>query len=235
MRLRVLAGPLEVACAAADGLLERASARPGLLLALPTGRTPLPLYDELARRATSGALAQAQGFNLDELALPGADPRSFAAYMRRHVWGRTGLDGARFEIPRGDAPDLLAECRRYDAALAQAGPLDLALLGLGADGHVAYNLPGQVAEETHVVGLPDDVAEAQGIPAGQRPLRAVTMGFGPLRRAGSLLMLACGGGKAEAVRALVAGPAGAGWPCTLLREHADFELLLDRAAAARLP
>lgn len=233
MRLAVLDGPADVARAAAERLLERAAVRPGLLLALPTGRTPLPLYGELARR-DPGALAQARGFNLDELCLPAGDPRSFAAYMRRHAWGRAGLDGTRFGIPRGDAPDLLAECRRYDEALAQAGPLDLALLGLGADGHVAYNLPGQVAEETHVVTLPEHVAEELGLPLAARPLRAVTMGLGPLRRARALLMLACGGGKAEAVRALVAGPAAPEWPCTLLREHPDFELLLDRAAAAHL-
>lgn len=229
MKLRVFDGPAEVALAAADRLLEHARARPELLLALPTGRTPLPLYDELARRAAAGSsgLLRARGFNLDEVTLPPDDPRSFASYMRRHVWGRTGLDASRFQIPRGDAPDLVAECRRFDQALADAGPLDLAVLGVGADGHVAYNLPGQVEEATHLVTLPNHVAEGQG-------LRAVTMGLGPLRRARGILMLACGSAKAEAVRVLVQGPASDQWPCSQLREHPDFELLLDPAAAARL-
>ena len=236
MKLRVLDGPAEVALAAANRLLERAQARPELLLALPTGRTPLPLYDELARRAAArpSGLERARGFNLDELALPPDDPRSFASYMRQHVWGRTGLEGSRFQIPRGDAPDLAAECRRFDQVLADAGPLDLAVLGVGADGHVAYNLPGQVAESTHLVSLPDHEAEAQGVPAAARPLRAVTMGLGPLRRARAILMLACGGSKAEAVRVLVQGPVSDQWPCSQLREHPDFELLLDPAAAAKL-
>lgn len=236
MRLRVLECPAEVARAAADRLLEMAAADPELLLALPTGRTPLPMYDELARRALRQplALARARGFNLDELALPPADPRSFAAYMRLHVWDRTGLDSSRFQIPRGDAGDLAAECRRFDQALADAGPLDLAVLGVGADGHVAYNLPGQVAQATHVVTLPDQVADEQGLPAAARPLRAVTMGLGPLRRARAILMLACGSSKAEAVQRLVQGPGSDQWPCSRLREHPVFELLLDRAAAAKL-
>jgi glucosamine-6-phosphate deaminase len=236
VKTEVLARPLEVARAAADLLVAAVAARPESVLALPTGRTPLPFYDELAARHAGGVLrpSRARGFNLDELVLPREDPRSFRAYMRRHVWARTGLREDRFELPDGAAADLDGECRRYDEAIAAAGGLDLVFLGLGADGHVAYNLPGQVAPATHVVTLPAAEAAAQGVPRAQGPLRALTMGIGTLRAAGRVVVMATGAAKARAVRALVQGPPTDVWPCSLLRGHADLWVLIDRSAASLL-
>jgi glucosamine-6-phosphate deaminase len=141
--LRVLEDAAAVARAGADVLAEAVAAAPELVLALPTGRTPVPLYDELARRHRERSLdlARARGFNLDELVLARADERSFHSFMERHAWGRTGLRRERCDIPDGEAADLAAECRRYEDAIEAAGGIDLALLGVGADGHVAYNLP----------------------------------------------------------------------------------------------
>jgi glucosamine-6-phosphate deaminase len=206
------------------------------VLALPTGRTPVPFYDDLAfrHRRTPLALARVRAFNLDELALPREDPRTFRAYMERHAWGRIGLDRSRCEIPDGGAPELVAECRRYEEAIAAAGGLDLVFLGLGADGHVAYNLPGLVTLPTHVVRLPDGLAASLDVPPEHWPLRALTMGIGTIRAAHSLVMMATGASKAPAVRAVVKGPEDPEWPASFLRGHPDFELLLDGPAAAGL-
>jgi glucosamine-6-phosphate deaminase len=200
-------------------------------LALPTGRTMVPLYRDLARRVTSGRLdlSGARTFNLDELVLPLPHPASFASYMLEHAWSPLGIDASRRDIPRPHSTasaDLAAECARYDAAVAAAGPFDLAVVGVGADGHVAYNLPGQVAEETHVVTLPDPIADAAGIARAERPLRAITLGMGPLRASRRLLMLATSTDKAAAVRALIDGPEADRWPCSLLRRHRDFDLVV---------
>ena len=236
MRLRVLPGPAEVARAAADQLARAVAARAEGPLGLPTGRTALPLYDELAARHTRGTLdlSRTRGFNLDELVLPRDDARSFHAFMRRHAWGRTGLDPQRCEIPDGMASDLERECRRYDAALDAAGGLDVALLGVGRDGHVAYNLPSALPARTHIVQLPAEVAEALEVPERARPLRAVTMGLGTLREARTIILMATGPSKAEAVRALVRGRQDPQWPCSLLQAHPELEVIVDREAAGCL-
>jgi glucosamine-6-phosphate deaminase len=236
--LRVDSGG-EAAAAAADRIARLAAERPEAVLGLPTGSTAIPVYDELARRHRRGALdlSRARGFNLDELVLPPGHPASFAAYMERHAWGRTGLDRGRSDIP-DPAADPQAECRRYDRAQASAGGLDLAILGVGADGHVDYNLPGQVAEPTHVVTLPEALASALGVPADWRPLLAVTVGMAALLGARRVLVLATTADKAGAVEALVEGPRDPRWPCSLLRDHPRLEVVVsrevDRATAGGL-
>jgi glucosamine-6-phosphate deaminase len=236
LKTRILETSAAVAAAAADHVAAAAEARPELTIALPTGRTPIPLYDELARRHDAGwnGLTTARGFNLDELVLPASDARTFRAFMEEHAWGRTGLQRARCEIPDGAARDLEAECRRYERAIAAAGGLDLALLGVGADGHVAYNMPGPVTLATHVVRLPDGLAASLAIPPEDWPLRAITMGIGTIRQARRIVVLATGSSKATAVRALVHGPEDPEWPCSFLGGHPDIEVLLDPAAAARI-
>lgn len=236
MRIRVLDTPEAVAGAGADAVAAAVAARPAAVLALPTGRTPIPLYDALAMRHEKGAvdLSGARGFNLDELVLPSGDPRTFRSYMERHAWGRTGLKRERCDIPDGGAPDLEAECRRYEAALEGAGGLDLAILGVGADGHVAYNMPGPVTLATHVTRLPDGLAASLAVPPESWPLRALTMGIGTIRDARALLVLATGAAKATAVRALVRGPEDPRWPCSFLSRHPDMEVLLDPGAASAL-
>jgi glucosamine-6-phosphate deaminase len=233
VRVLTLPDPAAVARAAADLLARAAAEHPRLVLGLPTGRTPLPLYAELARRSRAGALdlSRATSFHLDELALPPTHPASFTAYRERHAGARIGLDPAKADIPRGDAPDLAAECRRYEAAVAAAGGLDLAFLGIGEDGHVAYNLPGPRIEATHVVTLPDRLAESLDVPPDYRPLCAITLGFHALATARRLVVLATGAGKRRALRALLDGPEDEAWPCSLLRGHPDLEVILDRAAA----
>lgn len=235
-RVTVLEGALDVARAAADVLAAAVAGRRELVLALPTGRTPIPFYRELARRHQERRidLGQARGFNLDELLLPREDPRSFHSFMEQHVWGVTGLRRDRCDIPDGGAPDLEAECTRYEAAIASAGGLDLAFLGVGVDGHVAYNMPGPLTLPTHVARLPDGLAASLGLPPGSWPLRALTMGVGTIRAARALVVLATGASKAAAVRALVSGPEDPDWPCSFLGRHRDLQVFVDREAAAAL-
>ena len=236
MKTRILDSAEAVARAVADDVAAFSARRPDLVLALPTGRTPVPLYDELAAWCARGEcnLSPARGFNLDELVLPRADPRTFRAFMEQHAWGRTGLRRDRCDIPDGDAPDLLAECRRYEEAIAAAGGLDLALFGVGVDGHVAYNMPGPISLPTHVTRLPDGLAASLQVPPSSWPLRALTMGIGTIRGARAIRVIATGARKATAVRALVHGPENPDWPCSFLQSHPDIEVLMDPPAAAAL-
>ena len=227
MRVLNFSTVAETAHFAADLVAAAVAEKPDLVLGLPTGKTVIPLYGELASRYSRGDidLSRARAFNLDELLLPRAHVGSFRHFMERHGWAAIGLDPGRCAIPDPEAePD--AECDRYQRALDAAGGFDLAILGVGADGHVAYNLPGSPRETTHVVELGDALAESLAVPSASRPLRAITVGMDALRAAGRLLMLATGPEKANAVRALVDGPADPRWPCSLLRDHPRFDLLL---------
>ncbi len=232
MRIRVVDTPGEVAVAAAAVLSEVVAHDRAAVVGWPTGKTAVPLYDQLTRLRVDRKLdlGAVRGFNLDELVLPPGDLRSFAAFMQRHAWGRTGLDPSRCDAPNTQG-DLAAECRRYDTAIEAAGGLDLAILGLGADGHVAYNLPGPPISHTHVVVVPEVVASDLDVAREHRPLRALTIGTAPLQNAKRVLVMATGERKRRAVEAMIEGPSDPAWPCSLLREHADLDLVIDRAAA----
>ena len=225
-----------VARAAADLLAEEVAAQLEIVLALPTGRTPIPFYDELAARHAAGRLdlTRARGFNLDELVLPRHDPRTFRAFMEQHAWGRTGLRRDRCDIPDGAAPDLEAECVRYERAITDAGGIGVAILGVGVDGHIAYNMPGPMRLGTHLTRLPDGLAASLAVPPGDWPLRAITMGIGTIRAARRILVLATGESKVTAVQRLVHGPDDPHWPCSFLHTHPNLDLIADRAAASSL-
>ena len=235
-RRLILDDSTAVARAAADLLTGEVAAQREIVLALPTGRTPIPFYDELAARHAAGALdlTRARGFNLDEVVLPRHDPRTFRAFMEQHAWGRTGLRRDRCDIPDGEAPDLEAECVRYERAITDAGGIGVAILGVGVDGHIAYNMPGPVRLGTHVTRLPDGLAASLAVPPGDWPLRAITMGIGTIRSARRILVLATGESKVTAVRRLVHGPEDPHWPCSFLHTHANLDLIADRAAASLL-
>jgi glucosamine-6-phosphate deaminase len=236
VRPLILDDSAAVARAGADLLAEEVAAQREIVLALPTGRTPIPFYDELAARHAAGKLdlTRARGFNLDEIVLPRHDPRTFRAFMEQHAWGRTGLRRDRCDIPDGAAPDLEAECLRYERALTDAGGIGVAILGVGVDGHIAYNMPGPMRLGTHVTRLPDGLAASLAVPPGDWPLRAITMGIGTIRAARRILVLATGDSKATAVQRLVQGPDDPHWPCSFLHTHPNLDLIADRAAAASL-
>lgn len=235
MNLEVLLTPGDVAGRAASLFAEAVAVNPRLVVALPTGRTPIEMYARLAESRRQGAfdLGRATTFNLDEVLLPRAQPQTFFQFMTAHVWEPLGVAAERRFIPDGETTDPLAECLRYEEAIAKAGSLDLAILGIGADGHIAYNLPHQAGARTHVVTLdPITLATLGRDLAG--PVRAITMGVETIRSAKKLLLLATGPSKAEAVRRLRDDPTSDDWPCTFFRDHPDLTVIADAAAAAQL-
>jgi glucosamine-6-phosphate deaminase len=233
----VLAGPSQVARTAAELIANRLWARPGLRMLLPTGNTPLGMYAALREHAARGDLPSAHAtlLQLDEYRGLGADdPRSFAAYLRRELRGiplaaRHGLDGA--------APDAAAECLRHQQRLDEA-PIDLAVLGLGHDGHVAFDEPGSRLDDgCRVVDLhPRTRADAAGDFGGVEhvPPQALTVGLRTLLAVRELLVLVTGAGKAAALRSMLLSPPGSGFPATLLRTHPRLTLIADAPAAGAL-
>jgi glucosamine-6-phosphate deaminase len=183
-------------------------------------------YAELVRRSLAGALslARAQLFNLDEYCgLPAADPHSYAAFLNQRLVTPLKLPRSQVRLLRGDAADLEAECRAYDAALDACGGIDLCVLGLGTNGHIAFNEPGSAWDRrTHIVDLSHSIGvehQRQATSAWEIPSRGITMGIQDLLAARQILLLICGARKQAAVAALYRGVADVNWPVTCLLEH----------------
>jgi glucosamine-6-phosphate deaminase len=211
---------------------------PTLVLGLPTGRTPIGVYRRLASAPVDWS--RVRTFNLDEfLGLPSSHPGSFRAYMEEHFFAPVGLRPSAIEFLRGDAPDLEAECRRYDAALAAAGGLGLLLLGVGANGHIAFNEPAAtLIAGTHVATLTEATRRASADRFGgdwrQVPPRALTLGMRSLLGAARIVVTATGADKAAVVSAAFAGPLTTSCPASWLQVHPAVTLVVDAAAAAQL-
>jgi len=235
VKIETLRSAAEVARRGAALFEAAALARPAFVVALPTGRTPIEMYKILAARRQEGALdlSRATAFNLDEVLLPRSAPQTFFQFMTRHAWEPLGFAPQRRFIPDGETRDPEGECRRYEEAVASAGGLDLAILGIGEDGHIAYNLPAQAKPRTHVVELDQATITTLGGKL-QGPLRAITMGVETILSAKSLVLLATGTSKAEALRRMRDEPVTEAWPCTFLRSHSDLTVIADRTAAAQL-
>jgi glucosamine-6-phosphate deaminase len=238
MNLAVLENREEIGAAGARLVRSLLEKRQCLTAAFPTGRTPLPFYAALRSALTETGLARRlRVFMLDEyLGLWPRHPRSFRSYLERELVRPLGIGSERFFLLDGAAKDPEVECRRYEEAITAEGGLDLAILGLGDNGHVAFNEPGTPASSmAHIAGLSEETRRVNAHDFGslsEVPREALTAGIGTLRRARSLLMLVSGRQKAKALAALRSAPESDRVPATLLRGHPDFTVLADQEAAA---
>lgn len=242
MKTRVFATADEVADAAVREVAAAIRLNPSLVLGLPTGRTPLRLYERLIawERAGRVSFARVTTFNLDEfVGLEPHDPGSYRAFMERHLFGKLLRRPHRVHFLDGAARDLDAELTRYDRTLQRAGGLDLQILGLGANGHVGFNEPGPTLDtRSHRVRLHQRTRVSNAdLFAGEVkrvPKEALTVGMSAIMCARRALMLATGRDKAPAVAAMVNGQLTTHLPASFLQLHRDAVALVDRAAAAGL-
>ena len=227
----VLADEERVAHTAAEVIANRLRARPRLRLLLSGNRTPLGMYAALRAHARCGELASAEAtvLQLDEYVGIGPDDeRSRAAALAHELRGIALGELHRLD---GTADDLVAECARHQALLDEA-PLDLAVLGLGEDGHVAFDEPGsRLDEPTRAVRL----TAATRADEGGAPEHALTVGLGSLLAARELLLVATGASRAPVLRAALIDPPSAAVPASLLRAHPRLTVLCDLSAARDLP
>ena len=238
----VIAAPEELARLAADAVEALLRRKPDGVLGLATGSSPLRVYDELARRHAEQGLsfARARAFMLDEyVGLPADHPERYRNVIETEIASRVDLAPGAVQGPDGLADDLPAACAAYERAITDAGGVDLQLLGIGTDGHVAFNEPGSsLASRTRIKTLTEqtrvDNARFFDGDVEQVPHHCLTQGLGTIMAARHLVLLATGRGKAEAVHQLVEGPVSAMWPATILQHHPHVTVLVDAAAASRL-
>lgn len=211
------------------------------VLGLATGSSPLAAYRELARRHREEQLSFAgvEAFLLDEyVGLPAGHPQSYAQVIRAELVDGIDLDPARVHGPDGSAPDVLGEARRYDEALRAAGPVDLQVLGIGANGHLGFNEPGSsLSSRTRVKTLSARTRQdnARFFPdLDAVPRHVITQGLGTIGEARHLVLTASGEHKAVAVAAAVEGPVTASCPASVLQLHPHVTVVVDEAAAGRL-
>lgn len=241
MRVIIEADAAAVARRAAALVAKLLRARPKAVLAMPTGQTPLGLYRELLRLHRDEGLdfAAASCFQLDEYyGLPADDPRSFRRYLRDELLDHLNLSPRRVHALDGSAADPARECARYEHAIESAGGLDLAVLGIGADGHIGFNEPGSsLGSRTRLKTLTEQTARdavAAAPHGGELPRLALTMGVGTILGARCCLLLATGAAKADPVRLAVEGPITSQVTASALQLHADAYVMLDEAAASSL-
>ena len=226
---------------AADAVVSLLGRKPTAVLGLATGSSPLVVYAELVRRHAAGevSFARSRGFLLDEyVGLPAGHPQRYRSVIRRALEEQVDFPADAIAGPDGLAADLPAVCAGYERAISQAGGVDLQLLGVGSDGHVAFNEPGSsLSSRTRIKTLtartradnerffesPDEV-----------PHHVLTQGLGTILEARHLVLIARGAGKAPAVHQLVEGPVSAFCPASVLQLHPHATVLLDEDAASQL-
>ena len=224
---------------AVEALVRRTSSA---VLGVATGSSPLPVYRELVRRHQAGTAPDYAGvrfFTLDEyVGLPVDSPASYRRTIARELTDQLGIDPAHVHAP-DPAPDGLPEAgERYEQAIHEAGGVDLQLLGIGSDGHLAFNEPGSsLVSRTRIKTLTEQTRRDNARffeSADEVPRHVLTQGLGTIRDAAHLVLIAAGDGKAAAVAAAVEGAVTASCPASVLQLHPHATVVLDPSAARDL-
>ena len=215
--------------------------KPNCVLGLATGSTPIGTYDQLVEWYNKGDLdfSEVTTVNLDEYkGLPRTNDQSYYYFMHQHLFDRVNIDPERTNVPNGMEPDAERECGRYEELIRSLGGVDLQLLGLGHNGHIGFNEPGEAFEkETHCVDLTESTIEANKrffASADDVPKQAYTMGIKNIMQAKKILIVVNGESKADIVERAFFGPVTPEVPASILQLHNDVTLVGDEAALAKI-
>lgn len=215
--------------------------KPNCVLGFATGGTPLGMYKELIRMHKNEGLdfSKVTTFNLDEyVGLPPEHDQSYHYFMWENLFRHINVDQRFVHIPMGMAKDIETFCEWYEQQIEKAGGIDLQILGIGANGHIAFNEPGSsLGSRTRIKTLTGTTREANARffkNPDEVPKYAITMGVGTIMDAKELLLLASGAGKAEAIATTCEGPITAKCPATIVQMHRYAFVVVDKPAAAKL-
>jgi glucosamine-6-phosphate deaminase len=215
--------------------------RPDTVLGLATGSSPTGIYASLAAGVAAGELdfSRTSGFALDEyVGIPREHPQSYASVIHREVVVPLGMDRSRVRVPDGRAADLEEAAADYETAIAAAGGIDIQILGIGSNGHIGFNEPSSsFASRTRIKTLAprtrSDNARFFADPS-EVPTHCLTQGLGTILEARSVVLVAQGAAKADAVAAMVEGPTSSMCPGSVLQWHRHATVIVDEQAASGL-
>ena len=241
MEVFIAPGYEQMSRMAATMVADVLNAKPDAVLGLATGSTPLGLYQELIRMHRDEGLdfAQVTTFNLDEyVGMRPSDTQSYHYFMQENFFKHINIASDNVYIPSGTTSNYQAFCQWYERRIEECGGIDIQILGIGSDGHIAFNEPGSsLSSRTRLKTLAkqtiDDNARFFEKPEDV-PNYAITMGVGTILEARSLLLLANGDNKAWAVAQTVEGPVTSMVPASALQLHPEADVIVDGAAASQL-
>jgi len=212
--------------------------KPGVVLGLATGGTPVDMYKELIRMHKEGGLdfSHALSFNLDEyVGLLGSHPQSYRYFMDDNLFNHINIDKTKTHVPKGISQDIPASCQEYEKSIKEKGGVDLQLLGIGSNGHIAFNEPGSPSDSrTREIDLTEKTIKDNARffeNEAEVPRKAVTMGIATILEAKKIVLLATGNNKAEVVAKAIKSPATIDIPASFLQNHPDCVFVVDEEAA----
>ena len=226
---------------AADMITGLVKKSPKCVLGLATGSTPVDMYTCLAAdvKAKKVSFKGVKSWNLDEYwGLPGTHDQSYRYFMDKNLFDKIDIDKKNTHVLNGLTKDWKKEVKAYEAAIKKAGGIDLQVLGIGSDGHIAFNEPGSsLASRTRLVSLtPQTIKDNARFfkKAADVPKYALSMGVGTIMEAKTVVLLAFGANKADAVKGAVEGGISQFCTASALQMHPDAWFFCDAAAAAKL-
>lgn len=241
MKLIITEDYNEMSKKAANIIAEQINEKPNTILGLATGSTPLGMYKELIGLYEEKKIdyKETMTFNLDEYhGLSEENNQSYHYYMMENFFKHINIDFENINIPDGKAIDINKSSREYESRIQKSGGIDIQILGIGRNGHIGFNEPGEKFEwTTHLVELDNDTIEANSrffSNPDEVPKKAVSMGIKTIMNAKKIILLASGGDKADAIFKSVNGEITPEVPASILQLHPDVTLVIDREAAARL-
>lgn len=231
----------ELSKKAANFIAAQVTMKPECVLGLATGSSPIGTYKCLKAMCKNGDVdfSKVKAVNLDEYCgLPKTNDQSYAYFMKENLFDGINIDQANTNIPDGTNPDVAAECKRYDAVVKSMGGVDLQLLGIGNNGHIAFNEPSDsFSLGTNCVNLTESTIEANKRffeSADDVPRKAYTMGVGTIMSAKKILMVANGDAKADIICEMATGKITPNVPASILQIHPDVTVICDEKALQKL-
>lgn len=211
--------------------------KPNSILGLATGSTPIGLYQNLIDMNKKGEIdfSEVKTYNLDEYyPIKKSNDQSYDYFMNEQLFSHVNIDKKNTNIPNGEAEDPVKECERYENELSKIGGVDLQILGIGQNGHIAFNEPDEnLIAVTHLTGLTKSTIEANSrffASEDEVPKKALTMGMGSILKAKKIIILANGANKSKAVAELLNDNITTSNPATMLKVHPDVTLICDKEA-----
>ncbi|ATD53910.1 glucosamine-6-phosphate deaminase [Clostridium chauvoei] len=239
MKLIVTKNYDELSKVAAKEMADIIKNNPKAVLGLATGGSPIGMYKELIRMNKEGQVdfSQITTVNLDEyVGLSGEHNQSYRYFMNENLFNHININKENTFVPNGLAEDIEKECIDYDQKIAELGGTDVQLLGIGNNGHIAFNEPDNfLVAGTHLTGLTQNTIEANARffdSIDEVPKTALTMGLGGIMKSRKIIVIASGAGKAEAVKEMLSGKIKTNMPASMLQMHKDVVLIVDEDAAS---